>query len=533
MKNITHIVPVVLTGGLAVSCTGGEKPAQRPNIIHIMTDDHSYQTISAYGGPLAGIAPTPNIDRLADEGMLFTHSYVDNSISAPSRATLLTGKYSHIHGQRTLDKGFVDGQTVFPELLQEAGYQTAIVGKWHLNIEPYGFDYYKILYDQGDYYNPEFKTKDSGGEYVREEGYATTLTTDHALEWLDNRDPDKPFCLLLHHKAPHRNWMPEPQYLDLYKDIEIPYPETLFDDYEGRGAAAHSQRMMIDADMAMVYDLKVEQLADQDRRWINEWNRAIERMTPEQREAWLAAYTPENEEFMTQNLTGEELVKWKYQRYLKDYLRCIKSVDDQVGRVLDYLDQNGLAENTIVVYTSDQGFYMGEHGWFDKRFMYEESFRMPLLVRYPAMMKTVKNRNHDALVQNIDFAPTYLSLAGAQIPEDINGVSMVPLFGGETPKDWRDMVYYHYYDYPAVHLVRRHEGVRTDKYKLIHFYGDSVPQYRAPAIDYWEFYDMEQDPHEMRSQFDNPEYAEIIDGMRSRMEAIREDIGIDEPSITK
>lgn len=305
-----------------------------------MTDDHSFQTISAYGHPISQLAPTPNLDRLASEGMLFTKGYVENSLSAPSRATLLTGMYSHMHGQETLGPGLDTTLTVFPELLQEAGYQTAIIGKWHLHCEPKGFDYYKILYDQGDYYNPEFKTKDTNGKYVREEGYATTLITDYSLEWLDKRDKNKPFCLLLHPKAPHRNWMPEQKYLNLYDDVEFPYPATLFDDYKGRKAAS-TQEMSIKNDMTWAYDLKVDQLKERDNiKWtIRDWERALGRMTPEERAAWDAAYKDENEELIRKNLKGDDLIKWKYQRYIRDYVRCIKSLDDQIGRVLDYLDK--------------------------------------------------------------------------------------------------------------------------------------------------------------------------------------------------
>lgn len=393
MKNSSLNNLSVATGSmlcaLFASCTGNEKAVQseRPNIIHIMTDDHAFQALSAYGGAISKIAPTPNIDRIAQKGMIFQRAYVENSISAPSRATLLTGLYSHKHGQEILTNGFKPDNTVFPELLQQAGYQTAIVGKWHLQVEPKGFDYYKILKNQGDYYNPEFATKETNGEYVREEGYATTLTTDYAINWLDKRDKKKPFCLLVHHKAPHRNFMPESKYYDLYEDSEFPYPDNFFDDYTSRGPAAKSQQMSIMHDMTMGYDLKVNELNDNlppHLEWSKaDWEKARARMTPKQLQTWDAAYGPRNKAMLEANLSAKELAKWKYQRYIKDYMRTIKSVDDQIGRLLDYLEENKLMDNTIIVYTSDQGFYMGEHGWFDKRFMYEESFRTPLLIMYP------------------------------------------------------------------------------------------------------------------------------------------------------
>ena len=513
---------IVATCGLG-SCSQ-ENKSKPVNIIHIMTDDHSFQTISAYGHPISQIARTPNIDRMANEGMLFTHAFVENSISAPSRATLLTGKYSHNHGQRTLDKGFDPQQTVFVEKLQEAGYQTAVIGKWHLNMEPKGFDYYKILDDQGDYYNPEFKSSETKGEYIKKEGYATTLITDYSLDWLEQRDPNRPFCLLLHHKAPHRNWMPETKYLNLYDEVEIPYPETLFDDYSTRTSPASTQQMMIANDLTMGYDLKVDQLNEQEKiGWLKEeWIKSLDRMTAEQREAWDKAYNPKNEAFLEANLTGDELTKWKYQRYLKDYLRVIKSVDDQVGRVLDYLDEKGLTENTIVVYTSDQGFYMGEHGWFDKRFMYEESFRTPLIVRWPAAIEP--GSVCDELVQNIDFAPTYLDVANAETYE-MDGVSLKPLFDGKSPSDWRDVIYYQYYDYPAIHMVHKHYGVRSKTHKLIHFYSTDVEEGHKRYVDSWELYDLKSDSTEVNNVYGIVEYEEIQKELKDKLVKLRNELG--------
>lgn len=518
-----------LVGSLVASAAmTAQKPGTRPNIIHIMTDDHSFQAISAYGHPLSKLAPTPNLDRLAKEGMLFHRAYVENSISAPSRATLLTGKYSHVHGQMRLGGGLKDEITVFPELLQQVGYRTAVIGKWHLKNDPKGFDYYKILEEQGDYYNPEFMTKESNGKYIREEGYATTLITDHAIHWMSSLDKGKPFCLLLHHKAPHRNWMPEEKYLNAYKEVEFPYPATLFDDYATRGGAAKTQEMSILHDMSLAYDLKVDQLKDVETTpWIiRDWGIAMNRMTPEQRAVWDKAYRQENEAFVAANLQGEELLKWKYQRYVKDYLRCIKSVDEQVGRVIQWLEKEGILDNTIIVYTSDQGFYLGEHGWYDKRFMYEESFSMPLIVRYPPLIK--RGTHCHALVQNIDFAPTYLDLANVPVPKDMAGKSWRNIFSGKIPEDWRKEVYYHYYDYPAVHSVRKHYGIRSDRYKLIHFYGEGKGKDVGNNIDTWEFYDLKNDKHEIKNLYDNPGYSKQIEDMKVRLEKIRKEIKIKE-----
>ncbi|RGN39285.1 sulfatase family protein [Bacteroides oleiciplenus] len=534
MKNSSLSNLSVVTGSmlcaLFASCTGNGKAVQseRPNIIHIMTDDHAFQALSAYGGAISKIAPTPNIDRIAQKGMIFQHAYVENSISAPSRATLLTGLYSHKHGQEILTNGFKPDNTVFPELLQQAGYQTAIVGKWHLQVEPKGFDYYKILKNQGDYYNPEFATKETNGKYVREEGYATILTTDYAINWLDKRDKKKPFCLLVHHKAPHRNFMPESKYYDLYEDAEFPYPDNFFDDYTNRGSAAKSQQMSIMHDMTMGYDLKVNELNDNlppHLEWSKaDWEKARTRMTPEQLQAWDAAYGPRNKAMLEAHLSGKELAKWKYQRYVKDYMRTIKSVDDQIGRLLDYLEENKLMDNTIIVYTSDQGFYMGEHGWFDKRFMYEESFRTPLLIMYPKMIKAGSVCNE--LVQNIDYAPTYLALAGVESPVKMDGRSLVPLFSGDKPQEWRETLYYHYYDYPAIHMVRRHDGVSDGRYKLIHFYGEGKGKDKGIDTEYFELYDLQMDPHEMKNVYDDSTYKEHVDRLKQELAGYQQELDI-------
>ncbi|UCD52760.1 MAG: sulfatase, partial [Phycisphaerales bacterium] len=449
---------------------------RRPNIIFIMSDDHASHALSCYGSK---INQTPNLDRIANEGMRFTNAFCTNSICAPCRAVVLTGKYSHINGVKDNRQKFDGSQQTFPKLLQQAGYETAMIGKWHLKTDPTGFDYWNVLPGQGAYYNPVMIEMGQRRNYT---GYVTDIITDHCLNWLKGRDTDKPFCLMYHHKAPHRRWEPGPDHLTVYDETTIPEPDTLFDDYTGRGRAAKEQDMSIAKTMT-ANDLKLT---------------PMKRLTPEQKTRWDAAYGPKNEAFEKANLQGKDLVRWKYQRYMKDYLRCIASVDDNVGRLLDYLDESGLAQNTVVVYTSDQGFYLGDHGWFDKRFMYEESLRMPLLVRYPREIKA-GSVNGD-LVMNLDFAPTFLDLAGVARPDDMQGRSMRPVLNSATPADWRKAVYYHYYEYPAVHSVKRHYGVRTQRYKLIHFYYD---------IDEWELYDLEKDPGEMKNVYSDPAYKDV------------------------
>ncbi len=492
---------------LLAACQTQPKEQQRPNIIFIMSDDHAYQAISAYG---LGLNETPNIDRLANEGAMFTRSTVTNSISAPSRAVLLTGKHSFVNGKVDNLQPFNWDQPNFPKLMQANGYQTAMIGKIHLDGIPQGFDYSMVLPGQGEYYNPDFFID---GERVRKEGYCTEIITEETLDWLKNkRDPNKPFAVLYHQKAPHRNWLPAPKYLNLYDDVTFELPETFFDDYEGRGRAAKEQEMQVHGHARWGHDFKfiVDPNGDS-----TGFHNQLKRMTPQQREDWLAAYTPENEEFKAKykDMTEEEIALWKYNRYIKDYLRTIKSVDDGVGELLDYLEESGLAENTIVVYTSDQGFYLGEHGWFDKRFMYEESFRTPILMRYPKEIKA--GIVIDKLVQNLDFAPTFLDYAGIEAPEEMQGESFRKLVAGKTDK-WRDFAYYTYYEYPAEHMVKRHYGVTTDRYKLMHFYYD---------IDEWELYDLKTDPKEMTNQYNNPEYAEVREMMHKKLEETREYYG--------
>jgi arylsulfatase A-like enzyme len=501
----------LLTAGAGIfGCTQQDKEAQRPNILYIMSDDHAFQAISAYGGYLAELAPTPNIDRLASEGAIFTRATVTNSICAPSRAVLLTGKHSFINGKVDNVQPFNWDQDNFPKLMQANGYQTAMIGKIHLDGIPQGFDFSMVLPGQGHYYNPDFLIE---GERVRIEGHCTEIITETTLDWLKNiRDPNKPFCLLYHQKAPHRNWQPAPKYLTLFDDITFEPPANYFDDYEGRGTAAKEQEMEIHGHAMWGHDFKMVVDPNGDSTGFhNEFRRFNEK----QKEDWLAAYTPKNEAFKAKyaSLTDKEIALWKFNRYIKDYLRTIRSVDDGVGEVLNYLEEAGLAENTIVVYTSDQGFYLGEHGWFDKRFMYEESFRTPLLMRFPKEIKpgTVIND----LVQNLDFAPTFLDYAGIEVPEEMQGESFRELVAGETGQ-WRDAVYYTYYEYPSVHMVKRHYGVATSRYKLMHFYYD---------IDEWEMYDLETDPMEMQNIYDDPAYADVREMLHERLEELREYYG--------
>ena len=480
----------------------------QPNIVFIMSDDHAYQAVSAYGH---GLNNTPNIDRIATEGAIFNRGFVTNSICAPSRAVMLTGKHSHINGKVDNILPFNWDQDNFAKSLQKSGYQTAMVGKIHLNGLPQGFDYSNVLPGQGQYYNPDFI---ENGVKKKYDGYVTTVTTDIALDWLNNkRKKDKPFLLLYHQKAPHRTWMPEEKYFTLFDDKKFTPPANFFDDYKGRVASAKHE-MGIYKDMDVVYDLKMLDKENEIKTPYRKWFQGqYNRMTAEQKAAWDAYYDPIINKFKADNLEGKELALWKFNRYMQDYLRTIQSVDDGVGEILDYLKENGLTENTIVVYTSDQGFYLGEHGWFDKRFMYEESFRTPLLIKYPKEIKagTVINE----MVQNLDFAPTFLDYAGVEISKDIQGESFRKLVKNEV-SEWRDAIYYTYYEFPGEHHVKRHYGVRTDRYKLIHFYYD---------IDVWELYDLETDPSEMNNLYGNPEYKKIQENMHQRLIEIRRKYG--------
>ena len=532
MKKQLYIIPALAGTLVPVACA--QKTPRQSNIVHIMSDDHSYQTLSAYGSPVSQVAPTPNMDRLAAMGMLFTRAYVENSISSPSRACHLTGKYSHINGKMKLGAAtpFDSSQESFPALLQQAGYQTAVFGKWHLETDPCGFDYWRILNGQGTYYSPAFRAKGEKGWTVMEGQYEAGLVTDFALDWLEHRDPSKPFYLSVHHKSVHRNWFPEPKYFDLYDDVQFPEPSTLFDDYNTRGGAAHCQQMSIEKNMVLSNDNKVWELLPpvkgKESQRTDEFHKEFNRMTSEQQKQFIEAYEAENEACLAADLKGEDLVRWKYQRYLHDYTRCVRSLDDEVGRVLDYLEDHGLLENTIVVYCSDQGFYMGEHNWFDKRFMYEESFRTPLIIACPSLIPAGSVCSE--LVQNIDYAPTYLTAAGAPVPESMNGTPLQPLFKtGKAPKGWRDCLYYHYWDYPAVHNVRRHDGVMDKRYKLIHFKDNGGGNGKKDQpIDEWEFYDLKNDPSELNNVYGSPKYQNQIKRLSRRLSDIRKDLKVDE-----
>ena len=494
-----------LIGMAALCCQqlSAQNGQQRPNIIYIMSDDHAYQAISAYGGALKDLAATPNIDRIAREGIRFDRCLVTNSISGPCRAVILTGKYSHLNGfVKNEGQGPFDGsQQTFPKLLQKAGYSTAMIGKWHLGSDPTGFDHWEILPGQGSYYNPEFIT--SQGRHT-EKGYVTELITDKCIEWLeDAKDSGKPFMLMMHHKAPHRDWQPGPNELTLYTDITFPEPPTLFDDYSNRGKAELTQDMTISKTMRLEEDLKLYR----DRSKMK--NTGLNRLDPSQMAEWDSVYNPIIRKFYASDLSGDELVRFKYQRYLQDYLACIAAVDKSVGEVLDYLKESGLDKNTVVIYSSDQGFYLGEHGWFDKRFMFEESYRTPLLISWPGVTKpgTV---NGD-IVSNIDLPETFLEIAGVEVPSDMQGRSMLPILKGKTPGNWRKEHYYHYYEYPGSHMVKRHYGMSTQRYKLIHYYYD---------IDEWELYDRLADPLEMKNMYNDPSYARIRKKLHKHLEKL-------------
>ena len=514
MKNLHPNLIYAIGGTAAVlsitSCSTQkkvEKDSHKPmNIVYIMCDDHSYQTISAYD---KRFTTTPNIDRIANEGVRFTNSFVANSLSGPSRACMLTGKHSHANGFTDNTTTFDGSQQTFPKILRENGYQTAMIGKWHLVSQPTGFDYWDILIGQGDYYNPEFI---SNGKKIKREGYATNIVTDMAINWMDSiRDPSKPFCLFIHHKAPHRTWMPDLCDLESADDtIKYPLPANFYDKYEGR-IPASKQEMSIIEDMDLVYDLKMADKQNEihtNSSLEQAGRRIYNALNPEQKATWDKYYDPIIAKFKKDKLTGKELAEWKYQQYMHDYIKVIKSVDRNVGRVLKYLEDNNLMDNTMIVYTSDQGFYMGEHGWFDKRFMYEESFRTPLLVRLP----NAKHDDVEQMVQNIDYAPTILDVAGIKAPADMHGVSFLPLLKGEHPKNWRKSLYYHFYEYPAEHAVRRHFGVRTDRYKLIHFYND---------IDCWELYDLHEDPAEMNNIYGKKGTEKIIKELKEELKKLQ------------
>lgn len=457
--------------------------AKRPNILFIMSDDHAAHSISAYG---SRINETPHLDRIANEGMRLDNCFCTNSICAPSRATILTGKYNHLNGVRTLYENFDARQNHVAKILQENGYQTAMIGKWHLghggNSDPTGFDYWNIFPGQGEYHDPIMYEM---GEEKKYKGYATDIVTDLTIDWLDNIDREKPFFVMCHHKAPHRPWDPDEKYMHLYEDVDIPEPETFHDDYSTRVYAAHEAEMRIDTHLTK-RDVKMD--------------------------------PPEG-------LSPSELKSWYYQRYIKDYLRCIASVDDNVGRLLDYLDEKGLTEDTIVIYTSDQGFFLGDHGWYDKRFMYEESLRMPFLIRYPRSIKP--GTSTDAFALNVDFAQTFLDYAGIEAPEDMQGRSLRPILEGEVPEDWQTSMYYRYWEHMSEHNVAAHYGIRTHRYKLIYYYGEGlgVPGARdikrEPA---WELFDLEKDPFELNNVYSDPAYQDVVEELKKELYRLKEKV---------
>ena len=505
---------------LISSCSKQEEEIiKRPNILFIMADDHAYQAISAYSTKLIR---TPNIDRIADEGMLFSNACVTNSICAPSRATILTGKHTHINGKIDNRMPFDTTQVTFPQIFQEYGYQTAMFGKLHFGNNPKGVDDFMILPGQGNYINPKFITS-KGDTTIT--GYVTDIITDLTLNWLDEkRDLEKPFLLMYLHKAPHRPWWPSPEKFAEFTKKQFPLPETLFDDYSNRGTAAKTAEMNLLTHMKYGHDSKIRMETIEamggaepyvkpfNWRGIDGFSGPYNRANAEQK----ALYDPVIDSINTwfkanwPNMTNQEKMIWKYQRYMQDYLGTISSVDDNVGRVLDYLDESGLAENTIVVYTSDQGFYLGEHGWFDKRFIYDESFKTPLLIRWPNKIKP--GTTNEEMVQNLDFAQTFLEAANIPAPEDMQGESLIPLLTGNDEVWDRDAVYYHYYEYPAVHMVKRHYGIVTKEYKLVHFYYD---------VDEWELYDRKNDVSELNNVYDDPAYTEIVKKLKKELAELR------------
>ena len=482
----------------------------RPNILFIFSDDHSLQTIGAYRTRLQAFINrhqvTPHLNRLAADGGVFERSYCCNSLCGPSRAAVLTGLHSHANGFVDNRSTFDGSQWTVAKALQAAGYDTAIVGKWHLVSTPTGFNHWEILPGQGNYYNPDFVTP-AGTE--RRPGYVTDLIGDAAIRFLRERDRGKPFFLMCHHKAPHRPWMPPERYLTMLAQDTVPEPDTLFDDYTGRAAPAADQLMEIGRDMTMASDLKVRPPVATAQGLTGEFGR----MSDAQKAAWDAAYVPRNEAFDRAGLSGRDLTRWKYQAYMKDYLRCVKAVDDNVGRLLAELAAQGLDDQTVVIYASDQGFYNGEHGWFDKRWMYEESLSMPFLIRWPGQVGT--GRRFRPMIQNIDYAPTMLEMAGEPVPSGLHGRSFAPVLRDRTPRDWRTSVYYHYYEFPQDHRVQAHVGVRTDRYKLVYYY----------PIDQWELFDLQKDPQELRSVYADAAYASVVAEMKAELERLRREYG--------
>ena len=518
MKKILIITLIILLN----SCTNQDK---RPNILFIMSDDHAYQAVSAYSDKLIN---TPNIDRIADEGILFTNACVTNSICAPSRATILTGKFSHLNGKIDNHAKFDTTQVTFPQLFKKAGYQTAMFGKLHFGNNPKGVDDFLILPGQGHYINPKFLGKKSDTVIT---GYVTDIITDLTLDWFKNkRDEEKPFMMMYLHKAPHRAWWPSPEKFAEFYEKRFPEPETLFDDYSNRGTAAKTAEMNLLTHMQYMHDSKVRPSVIKEMGQVNPeivyvrgdgtlmrptargFYGPFGRANKDQKKKYNVTLDKISDDFKENwpKMNDKEKMKWKFQRYMQDYLATISSVDDNVGRVLDYLDESGLDKNTIVVYTSDQGFYLGEHGWFDKRFIYNESFKTPLLIRWPNKIQA--GITNDEMVQNLDFAQTFLEAAMIDAPEDMQGESLIPLLTGNNEKWTREEVYYHYYEYPSVHMVKRHYGIVNKEYKLVRFYYD---------VDEWELYDRLNDPNEVNNVYDNPEYADVVEDLKIRLADLR------------
>lgn len=491
------IRPMTLAAALAAGCVVTAHAA-KPNILFIFADDHTTQALSAYGHPFK-LVETPTLDRLAKEGMLFARSLVPNSICGPSRAVILTGKYSHLNGFFRNGNQFDGSQQTFPKLLQQAGYQTAVIGKWHLSTDPTGFDHWHILPGQGLYYNPPM-IRD--GEQVKHEGYVTDIITDLSLEWLKQRDKSKPFMLMSQHKAPHREWAPALRHLGWDKDRKYPEPETLFDDYSGRGRPEREQ------DMTFEHTFR-----DLDAKLVPAPN-----MTPEQLKVWNAYYEPRNEAFRKANLTGKDIVRWRYNRYMHDYNATILAIDENVARLLAYLDEEGLADNTLVMYSSDQGFYLGEHGWFDKRWIYEESLTTPLIARWPGVI--APGSRCVPMVSVLDYPETFLEAAGVPVPADMQGRSLMPLFRGTTPADWRTSFYYHYYEFPGAHSVRKHYGVVTDRYKLFHFY--------EPDVNEWRMIDRQTDPNELTCVYNHPDHVAARTELHAELARLRAELKVPE-----
>lgn len=516
MRSAQHFIWIILLS-LAFA-QASEKP---PNIVFLFTDDHAVQAISAYGSK---INKTPNIDRIAAEGAIFRNSFCTNSICGPSRAAILTGKHSHMNGFLRNSDRFDGSQQTFPKLLQTVGYQTAVIGKWHLGSTPQGFNYWEILPGQGHYYNPDFIQMD--GTRKRYTGYSSDIVTDRATEWLGGLDKTKPFLLMLQFKAPHRGWAPAPRHLQDVEEKPIPKPETFHDRYQGRTSLLKDNKMTVSHHMHWGHDMKFHGKNRFPEHFVSGMaNDEYKRMTDEQKKIWDSYYAPRNEKFIQDveagKLSTEQIVDWKFQRYMTDYLKCVASVDENVGRIREYLEKHGLADNTIIIYSSDQGFYLGEHGWYDKRWMFEESLKMPFMIRWPGVVKP--GTQPEAMIQNIDYAPTFLEAAGVPIPSDIQGRSMLPILKNDGPPtpEWRDAIYYGYHEDGGIHNVPAHDGIRTDRYKLMFF----------PKTSEWQLFDLIEDPNELKSVHENASYAPVFKEMRERYTSLRESYSVNSTTI--